>query len=132
MEASVSMAVLLLFFSLFFGMTYGILIQGISYSDGATTYLRNNHHPVTESTLQAGMRLSYTEVEDFKIRTFTDIEDTFMIEKSGFENSAEYVVFVTDTGLKFHKPYCPTVQLSLHPMLYDQAIRTYAPCSICN
>lgn len=126
------MAVLLLCCGLFFAMIYGTLIQGISYSDGAAAYLRNNHHPFTDSTLLAAMRLPYTEVEDFRMRTFHNIEDSFAIEASGFENSTEYVVFVTDTGSMYHKPYCPTVRLSLHPMLYDEAIRRYAACSICN
>lgn len=43
------------------------------------------------------------------------------------------IVFVTDTGTKYHRDGCQYLNMSKHQMNLKQAINQgYTPCSVCN
>ncbi len=46
-------------------------------------------------------------------------------------NSNEYIVYVTDTGEKYHRSGCRYLSRSRHPIPLSSARYTYEPCSVC-
>lgn len=132
LEAALSLSILMALLGLFFSIIYGSLIQGISYSEAAENYLRLNHDPLSESTLERQLSLAYSKIEPgFRLVTFQGLENGLPIGPSSFSEPVEQVVFVTDTGTKYHRPMCPTVKLSLRPILYKDAIQYFSPCRVC-
>lgn len=132
LEATIGMAVLIIVSALFFSIIYGSFIQSVAYSEVTEAYLRLNHEPLSERTLAREISLEYSELNrGYHLVTFGQVEDEIDLNRSSFHEAVEYMTFVTDTGSKFHRPFCPTVKLSLRPILYDKAIESYEPCSVC-
>lgn len=132
LEAAIGVSLLLMLMALFFAIIYGSFIQSISYAEAVEAYLRLNHETLSERTIERELSLTYTTIEsDYRMTTFGLIEDTLPLDQASFHEAVEYMTFITDTGSKFHRPYCPTVKLSLRPIPYDEAVKNYQPCRVC-
>lgn len=132
LEAALGLSILMALLGFFFSIIYGSLIQGISYSEAAESYLRLNHDPLSETTLERQLSLEYSKIEPgFRLVTFHGLEDRLPIGQSSFSEPVEQIIFVTDTGSKYHRPMCPTVKLSLRPIPYREGIQYYTPCRVC-
>jgi hypothetical protein len=44
----------------------------------------------------------------------------------------EVIVYVTDTGKKYHREGCRSLSKSKIPKSLKEASKTYSPCSVCN
>lgn len=132
-EASVTLVLLLLVFLLFASFILGFLLQRKSYHELTLYYLGYNHQKIVEKDLEEALGSEYLQMnEGFIMETFNYIENPFLVEESGFTEGAKEVVFITDTGSKYHRPLCPTVDKSLRPITLEEAEESYTPCSICN
>lgn len=49
------------------------------------------------------------------------------------ESSKEIIVYITDTGTKYHSEYCRTLKKSKYPISKDKALsQGYEPCGVCH
>lgn len=132
LEASLGVSMLLALMGLFFSIIYGSLIQGISYSEASEAYIRLNHEAVSESVIERNLSLDYSVIgPGYELATFQGLKEKLPMADSPYANSVDYITFVTDTGSKYHRPFCPTVKLSLRPILYEEAIKYYSACGVC-
>lgn len=132
LEATLGVSMLLALAGLLFSIIYGSYIQGISYSEAVTGFLRHNHDVLSESALERELSLDYSRIDyGFELVTFQGIKDTLPTKESAFAKPLDYMTYITDTGSKFHRPLCPTVKLSLRPIRYEDAIQYYQRCGVC-
>lgn len=132
LEATIGLSVLIVVVAIIFSIIYGSFLQGIAYSELTEAYLRLNHEALSERTLNREISLDYSVLErGSRLVTFNRIEDDIILDGSSFHEAVEYTTFVTDTGSKFHRPFCPTVKLSLRPIPYEKALESYQPCRVC-
>ena len=132
LEALLSVSILLALMGYFFSIIYASLIQGISYTEATEAFLRLNHDIISEITLERELSLDYSQMDPgFQLVTFQGMKQELPIKNSAFAQPIDHVTFITDTGTKYHRPFCPTVKLSLRPILYRDAIQYYQPCKVC-
>lgn len=129
----ISVTVFLLIFLLFSSFILGYLLHREGYDAATSYYLEHNHQVVVEQDIEEAMGSQYVTVHvPFIFKSFNYIETLFGVKESGFTEGANEVVYITDTGAMYHRPLCPTVDKSLHPMTLKEAEGSYSPCSICH
>lgn len=130
-EALISSVAMLLVIGIVFSVLYGYIMEREIFDELTYCVLRENHHPRDDWALESYINNHYVHIEDnYEVRVLSAREQ-FPYKQSAFENASEPIVWITDTGSKYHKPLCPTVQLSLHAILLKNAT-SYEKCSICN
>ncbi|WP_459129571.1 hypothetical protein [Guggenheimella bovis] len=129
-EACIGIFVFFIAVSLLFAFIYGYILEAKAFDHFTEHILRENDEPIAPADLNAAISSQYVHVsESFEVKSLA-AKEFIEATASGFYNASDYVVFVTDTGKCYHKPFCRTVSLSLHPILLKDA-GGYTPCSVC-
>lgn len=128
-EGTASMAVFLVFAVLFFSYFYGYVLLTRTFHEAATFIVGNNREFVDVAVVNAAVNTSFEE--DFVLR-FGPLEEKFPFLENGFLHASEEVVYITDTGSYYHRPSCPTVRLSLRPIVKEEMEGILGPCRVCH
>ena len=79
-------------------------------------------------TFHVIVRLAFYAVVIWAVWQFVIVEDC-----QGPVNDDDAIVYITETGSKYHRAGCRYLRKSSHPMSLEEAIDSgYEPCSVCN
>ncbi len=128
-EATAVMGVFLVFVLFVLSHLFGTVYFSRSFHEATAYIIGNNRSFVNEQVINEEIGTSFEE--GFVLR-FGPMEEVFPFLENGFLHASEEVVYITDTGNYYHKPTCPTVRLSLRPVVKGEMKGILGPCRVCH
>lgn len=128
-EATAVAGVFLVFILLVFSHLFGTVYFSKTFYEATAFIIGNNRNFVDEAVINEEIGTSFEE--GFVLR-FGPLEENYPFLENGFLHASEEVVYITDMGDYYHRPSCPTVRLSLRPVVKGEMEGILGPCRICH